>query len=116
MYSHETRGILDNGNKERRVKRILATGTALVALSFGAVSCVDSGPGLSKHCVDWDHDKVKRTVSPKPGKVHAKVWDRSKHKYVDKWVDGPTPKPYVTSYMKVECEEWVTESPTPTNS
>jgi hypothetical protein len=56
--------------------------------------------------VDWDHDKVKVTVTPSPDKTYDKIKKR--------WVNGPTPKPYVTTSMKVECEEW--ESPTPTNS
>lgn len=86
------------------MKRLLASGVAVAALCFGAVSCGDDGP--STGCVDWDHDKVKVTVTPKPDRS----WDTKKKK----WVTGSTPKPYVTESMKVECEEW--ESPTPTNS
>lgn len=88
------------------MKRLLASGMVVAALSLGAVSCGngDSGP----RCVDYDHDKVKVTVTPAPKRTYDKLQKR--------WENGPTPKPYVTESMRVQCEEWETESPTPTNS
>lgn len=88
------------------MKRLIVSGITIAALGLSAVSCGDGGP--SAKCVDWDHDKVKVTVTPKPGKT----WDTR----LKKWVTGPTPKPYVTESMKVECEEWETQSPAPTES
>lgn len=88
------------------MRRLLVTGAVIASLGLGAVSCADGGP--TAKCVDWDHDKVTRTVTPTP----ERTWDRKKKK----WVYGSTPKPYVTSSMKVECEEWETLSPTPTDS
>lgn len=89
-----------------RRSRLLISGVAIAALAFGAVSCGDEGPAVT--CVDWDHDKVKKTVTPQPKRTYNKTLKR--------WENGPTPKPYVTQYTKVECEEWETESPTPTSS
>ena len=88
------------------MRKKLVSVAAVVALAFGAVSCAEGGP--SAKCVDWDHDKVTKTVTPKPNKT----WNSKKKK----WVTGSTPKPYVTTSTKVECEEWETLSPTPTSS
>ena len=92
--------------------RLLVSGAAVAALAFGAVSCTDGAE--SAECVNWDHDKIKVTVTPSPSQVRKQVYDKVLKKKVWRWVDKNTPKPYVTTSMKVECEEWAT--PTPTNS
>lgn len=88
------------------MKRLIVSGIAIAALSFGAVSCGDGGP--SAKCVDWDHDKVKVTVTPDPKRTYDKKQKR--------WENASTPTPYVTESMRVECEEWETQSPDPTES
>jgi hypothetical protein len=69
---------------------------------------IDSGP--SRTCVDWDSKKVKTTVTPEPKRTYNRTTKR--------WVNGATPKPYPTTVKTQYCEEWETESesPTPNNS
>jgi hypothetical protein len=68
---------------------------------FAGIASFDTGP--SRTCVDWDRDKVKVTVTPKP--------DRTYDRRQKRWENGPTPKPYVTTTTKVECEEWESSTP-----
>jgi hypothetical protein len=96
------------------MRRLAIAGTVIAALAFGTVSCGEGGPSAT--CVDWDTKKVTKTVTPKAEKVRKKVWDTAKRKYVWKWVDGKTPAPYKTTVKTRYCDEWETESPTPTNS
>lgn len=89
--------------------RVTLAGAALAALAFGAVSCGSDGPSV--HCADWDSHKVTKTVTPKPDRISKRVYDSHKRKYVTKWVDGSTPRPYKTKTTSRYCDEWVTESP-----
>lgn len=80
----------------------------LAVIGIGAcmatVASLDSGP--SRTCVDWDTKKVTKTVTPDP----KRTYDKKKKK----WVNGPTPKPYKTTTKTKYCDEWETQSPTPT--
>lgn len=97
------------------MRRVVIAGVAIAALALGAVSCGSNG-GPSAHCVDWDTHSVSKMVTPAPVKTYKRVWEPRTRKYVNKWVDGRTPAPYLTTIRTRHCDQWVTESPTPANT